>query len=328
MEKILNKVPLVIKKWLKDFLLRKGFSKSTGDLGVKFTKFYEDFRVQLKNDNSGIISLVFSKDRAMQLHAFLCSYFENVHNYSPMIILFKASNLDHQKSYKELERVFKEFPVTFIKETNFRSQLIEIINKTEEDKFAFYVDDMIFTQKFDYKALEKINSYTTIVALSRGCDMTFSIVLGKRLRLPVFTELSNGLLEFSWSNIAEYSDWSYPLGVSGYIFATKEILSILKSIPFQAPNSLESSMQVFLPLFRNRLGICTHNAISVCVHANLTQTEGNNPILGMFSLEELLEKWNAGYQINYQEFYNKPMNLTQCQNYTFSPSHSFGKVQS
>lgn len=287
-----------------------------------FEAFYEELRPKLDIPDDGVISFVFSKDRSMQLHAFLESYFENVANYSKMIVLFKASSESHLNSYEELIKLFKDKPVTFIEEINFRDQLIQAIEESKEGKIFFYVDDMIFTHKFDYELLKDVNPFKTIVSLSRGSDLTNSTVLSKTITLPEFTNLSNGLLEFSWNNIKEHSDWSYPLGVSGYMFATKEILSIMKVISFKAPNSLENGMQQFKSIFIQRMGLCTEKAVSVCVHANLTQTEGYNPIFGEFSIEELLDKWNEGYQIEYSKFYNKPINVAQIQEYSFSQRKS------
>ncbi len=45
-----------------------------------------------KLDDEKIDSIVFSKDRAMQLHAFLLSYTEKVINRGRMNVLYKCSN--------------------------------------------------------------------------------------------------------------------------------------------------------------------------------------------------------------------------------------------
>lgn len=319
MKNIIIKLKTKILKILNKVLEKVGYTlKSTYSLAL-MNKFYEYFRLELGNCNyeQEIISLVFSKDRAMQVHSFLSSYFENINNYSKMIVLYKASNKEHLNSYKDLEEIFKTYPVIFVEEVNFREQFIDIVSKCNSKKIIFYVDDMLFTHKFDYRHLNTIDPYKTIISLSRGCDMTYSSVLLKQLELPKFKRRDDELIEFDWNNIKGSSDWAYPLGISGYMFATKEFVAMIRSAPFKAPNSLESAMQVFLPIFENRKGICTENAISVCVHANLVQTEGYNPVLGTFTIEELLKKWKEGYQIEYSEFYNKPMTVTQEQNYTF-----------
>ncbi|MEI6676929.1 MAG: hypothetical protein WCO57_17295, partial [Verrucomicrobiota bacterium] len=69
--------------------------------------------------------------------------------------------------------------------------------------------------------------------------------------------------------------------------------------------------------FANRQGLCTEFAVSVCVHANLTQAESINIVVSDFSVENLLEKWNNNLCIDVHQFYNKPMEITQVQNYRF-----------
>lgn len=306
-------------KRLNGFFKKRGYIIKEIPAVELMNRFYESFRRISDEAGHEIASLVFSKDRAMQLHAFLSSYFENVENHSKMIVLYRASTDEHLKSYQDVENLFKEHPVKFVQEFNFRDQLISEVSDCDAKKLILYVDDMIFTHKFNYELLKQINPYETCVALSRGRDMTYSYVLSKDLELPELTELENQLLEFSWNEIRGKSDWSYPLGVSGYMFSTREFLAMTKNVTFKAPNSLEGALQPFMPIFKNRKGICTENAVSVCVHANLVQDEADNPFLGEFTIEQLLQKWNEGYQINCSEFYGRPMTITQEQNYSFIP---------
>jgi len=311
------KMKLFLHRVAKILLNKIGYSLISKISEKKKLDFNRDFRQNLSLENQKIVSVVFSKDRAMQLHAFLESYFENVMNCSRIVVLYKASNKEHAKSYEQLKDIFINRNVNFIEEVSFRKQLIRIVSRLEEDRILFYADDMIFTHKFDYKLLDNVNPYTTIVSLSRGLDMIYSSVLLKDLKLPKFINVGKVLKQFHWSEIKETSDWSYPLGLSGYLYSTKEILSIFNNVDFKAPNSLEGAMQVFKSEFINRFGMCTENAISVCVHANLVQTEGVNPILNNFTIEDLLEKWKSGEEIARDSFYAKPINITQKQDYTF-----------
>lgn len=285
-----------------------------------YNSYYANFTRQISNkeESGDVISIVFSKDRAMQLHAFLSSYIEQVANYSTMIVFYKASNERHEKSYDQLQRMFENNPlIKFIKETSFRSQLIDILEVNESNKVLLYVDDMIFTHPFDYFLLKDINPYTHILSFSRGKDLDYSTVLLRKLKLPSFHQYNEFLVEFKWNEIKEFSDWSYPLGVSGYMFSTKEFLAMCQSLNFKAPNSLESSMQQLLPFFKNRLGLCGNNVVAVCVHANITQTEGYNPVSGTYTINDLLDKWEKGYRIDYTQFYNLPAQIAQEKTYTF-----------
>ena len=50
--------------------------------------------------------IVFSKDRALQLHALLCSYSEKVATPVPLRILYCVSTPEHQKAYDEIMEIF------------------------------------------------------------------------------------------------------------------------------------------------------------------------------------------------------------------------------
>ena len=308
-----------IRKALDALLTRKNYQLISDDTLRHYIEFTNNIlgEIEANAQSKTIESIVFSKDRAMQLHAFLTSYIEQVANRGKVTILYKCTNERHKKSYEELKACFKGEDFVFVEESDFRPQLIQICQASRADKIVFFVDDMIFTHAIDFATLERLNTSSSILALSRGCDMDYSVVLQKPISKPQFTDIGNGLLRFNWNFSPEFSDWTYPLGVSGYMYGRIEILAMLKSIKFKAPNSLEMAMQVYLPFYAIREGVCTNNAACVCVHANLVQSEIENPTLGTFSIEELLQLWEDGKRIEVRDFYNKPMNITQEQSYTF-----------
>ena len=270
-----------------------------------------------KKENDNILSIVFSKDRAMQLDAFLVSYLEQVSNHGPMIILYKCSDEKHAESYRNLLLLYESEDMTFIEETDFREQLISIIAESNHGKVILYCDDMIFTHKIDYVELQSINTSEETLALTRGGDLDYSVVLDRELPIPPLTRHTENLQSFRWDHFDFFSDWTYPLGTTGYLYGTAELLSLMNVVEFKAPNSLETSMQVFRPYFMTRTGLCTKFATCVCVHANLTQTEGENRVIGTFSIEELLDYWEEKKRIKVCEFYNLPSRTTQFQAYTF-----------
>jgi hypothetical protein len=280
-------------------------------------KFVSELVESYTTAGTDVASIVFSKDRAMQLHAFLRSYSENVAHRGLMYVLYKATDDGHRKSYEELKSIFIYSEFVFIEEYDFRRQLIELCEHVAAGKILFYVDDMMFTHKLDYDTVRNIDTSRYILALTRGSDLTYSTVLQKDLSVPKFYRKVEGFESFKWNESTEISDWTFPLGVSGYMFGRSEIVAMLKAVEFKAPNSLEAGMQLFIPIFINRFGLCTENAICTCVPANLVQSEWTNLNLGTFSIDELLSLWEAGKMIDCQEFYGKPVYVTQTQKYTF-----------
>ncbi|AQX83614.1 hypothetical protein I6H88_11115 [Elizabethkingia bruuniana] len=306
----------IIKSKILAFLDKKGFQRKPIGADPKIA-LYHQMKDIFAPANKEIVSLIFSKDRAMQLDGFLASYFENVDNYSSVKVLFHVSNEEHRNSYKDLERIYAEFPVEFIPETNFRNDLIGILEKANEDRIIFYVDDMLFSQKVDYNWLKEVDPLLDIVSLSRGRDLNYSTALAMKQEIPSFSKISNNLYRFKWNEISEFSDWTYPIGVSGYMFSRQEIMAMIKVTDFKAPNSLEHNLQKFLPYFDTRGGVCLENVATPCVHTNLTQTEGYNNILGYFSLEELLVLWNENKRIDYKEFFGLKVSEAEVKKYNF-----------
>ena len=300
-----------------NYLKRRGkivCSEKQHDAMMKFVSAIVESNPTAGTD---VVSITFSKDRAMQLHALLRSYRENVAHRGVMYVLYKATDERQKRSYDELQSIFTGAGYVFIEEVDFRMQLIKLCENAEAGKILFYVDDMMFTHNLDYDAVRKVDTSRYILALTRGRDLTYSTVLQKPLAIPTFYEKVDGFESFKWNETSEISDWTFPLGVSGYMFGRSEAAAMLKSVDFKAPNSLEAGMQLFLPLFMNRIGLCTESAICTCVPANLVQSEWTNLNLGTFSTDELLSLWEAGKMIDCREFYGKPTHITQIQKYTF-----------
>lgn len=305
-----------VKNKILSFLNKKGFQRKLVGEDPK-VNLYEYMKEVFKPNNNDIVSVIFSKDRAMQLDGFLASYFENVENYSKIIVLYHVSSDAHKNSYNDLEKIYENLPVRFIAETDFRKNLIAVLEKSSEDRVIFYVDDMLFSQKMNYDWLKEVDPLRDIVSLSRGKDLNYSTVLAKKLEVPSFEKFSDNLFRFQWNEIAEFSDWTYPIGVSGYMFSRTEIVAMMKATHFKAPNSLEHNLQQFMPYFINRGGICLENVATPCVHTNLTQTECYNNVLGHFSLDELLDLWNENKRINYREFIGLEVSKAEVKKYNF-----------
>lgn len=83
-----------------------------------------------------VISVIFSCDRAMQLDAALRSLFLHAHNIDNfrIYILYKATNSQHEKQYQELIQEYSG-RVSFMREQNFRQDLLLLLNPFEKMKF-------------------------------------------------------------------------------------------------------------------------------------------------------------------------------------------------
>jgi hypothetical protein len=310
---------ILIKRKIIEFFKKRGYHLVRSEEFEKKINYYrkvlEESRKKIYENK--IDSIVFSKNRAMQLHAFLISFIEKVKSHGTMYILYKVTDENHRESYEEVIEIFKNEDFIFIEETNFRRQFIDICKNSLAKIIALFVDDMIFIHDLDYNHILEFDSLNYIVSLGRGKELDYSVVLKKKQKLPVFEELRNDFYQFKWDFTDEYSDWTYPIGVGGYFFSNNEINIMLNGIEFKAPNSLENNLQYYKPFFVHRYGVCKKEVTCVAVPVNIVQSESSNPIHGFFSPEELLQLWEEGWMIDLSKFYGIKGSLAQIQKYTF-----------
>ncbi|MCK4241840.1 MAG: hypothetical protein KAX30_09480, partial [Candidatus Atribacteria bacterium] len=89
--------------------------------------------------------IVFSKDRALQLHALISSYLEKVASPVPIHILYHTSTPSHQKAYEEVVEIFPNNNISFTKQdsdNSFRNNLISLLKSVHSEKIFFLVDDV------------------------------------------------------------------------------------------------------------------------------------------------------------------------------------------
>lgn len=258
----------------------------------------------------GLVSysgIVFSKNRAIQLKALLESYFIKAINPAPLFVLYTITDVSHKKSYEELIQLYSKFPVKFVEQNDFRTDLLEIINSITTNGLFFLTDDGIFIREFDFSDFSGINPLRNIISLRHGIDLDYCYNLDHYQPVPILEAYNNVLFTWQWDKNGNSPDWSYPLSVDGHMFLKTEIEIILSHIFYSAPNSLEANLQVFNPIFFKRKGMCYNSVIFVNIPVNIVQNEIPNRITYHYSSDDLLEIWNNGFKINIEVFKNKSM---------------------
>lgn len=257
--------------------------------------------------NDKIAALAFSKDRPLQLHAMLSSYFKLVTNAAPIDIIYKASTNEIEGFYQELASEFTSYPIRLIKEQNFYTQVIDWLDTVSADRIFFLTDDAVFLDEMDLHDCLIFNPVREIFSIKHGKDLVFCFAFNKPQELPVFEiirkEKELFLLRWKWNTKINSPDWSYPLSVDGNIFFRNEILAICRNISFMSPNSLEGNMQVYKDYYACNNGICYPKAKMINVPCNVVQIEYNNRVTGMFTAEELLLIWHKNERIIIDDFY-------------------------
>jgi hypothetical protein len=254
----------------------------------KFSKITDNY------DNL-ISTIVFSKDRPIQLDAFLKSLNHYFKGEKEILVLYNYSSLEYKKAYEE---VFYRNNITYIineqEYFTFKEAVIYSLKKVKSERIIFFVDDIIVTDFFSTNDFLNINLKKSIFSLRLGSNLSYSYVVKKYMNLPKFSK-ENGFLIWNWNK--SHLDWAYPISLDGNLFLKSEIIILLDKIHFKSPNTLEDSMQILKSYFGKRKGICFETSKLFNNPCNKVQNDNNN-FHGNLHQNLLLQYWNEGKRID------------------------------
>ena len=197
-------------------------------------------------------SIVFSKDRAMQLDLLLQTMFDRfkIDDYK-VNVLYTSSNDDFQRGFDIL--ISKYPDVNFLKEKSFKSDLLSLFN--DSDYTMFFVDDIIF---YDDVILNKEELHNIFMLTNANC---FSLRLGLNTVNCYTQQRLNNLNNYnthnfyhdiyliepviSWKVKDGTHDYAYPMSTDAHIFRTNYIKNLCEAIEYTNPNTFEALLSNF-----------------------------------------------------------------------------------
>ncbi len=261
----------------------------------------------MNNLKKGTSCIIFSMDRAMQLHALLGSLLENLTSPIPIFVIYRPTSEIHENAYNKVIAIYSNRSIIFIEQKRretFRDQLLKIIDTVDTDKVFFLVDDILVTETIDPNDFDKFDPETHMLSLRLGQNLTKTYNAKRSQPFPIFlsaTEKYKDMICWKWDT-GRY-DWNYPISVDGHIFSTIEILSMSKDIDFNSPNTFEGNLQIFTQTYMDRYGLAYKKSKLFNIPCNRVQNDMTNRH-GNIHQDDLLMKWQEGYQINYRKYYH------------------------
>jgi hypothetical protein len=304
----------VLKQRIKQFIRNiaaPAYKKEMQAIKAIAAVYQEMMQHPAANTDTGCEAIVFSKDRAMQLHALLSSYYEQVDNPAKLHILYTTSSDRHARSYEEVKKLFSGKDIHFIPERSFKKDLESLLESIPSSKLFFMTDDGLFIDRFDLRELLSFDYFQVAPSVIKGMDLTYCYIRDRKQALPAFIQPSTfnlpaGMKCWEWGNAEGGSDWAYPLSLDTTFYDTREIRAMIRQVDYKGPNSLESVLQqYYAPIFLQRKGVCYEKAKYVNIVCNVVNTEHANRNTGLHSIEALLKKWEEGYRIKYEDLYGK-----------------------
>ncbi len=250
--------------------------------------------------NPGLVGVVFSRDRALQLYTLLHTYYAKVKEPAPLYVVYSASSSAHLESYNEIITALQAggWNVTLIKELEgFRATLLKVLYQINSKNMFFLVDDDVFIRETDLTVAKQIDPLCTILSLRHSPHLRRSFTANAELRSPKFTPAKegNGLLKFAW--FEQNLEWADPWSVDGQVLSTAEVRVLASVSDFQAPNTFEGALKSFNSRCKSRYGLCYTESKIVNLPINRVQTEVSNRS-GNISANYLLKCWNDGLMLD------------------------------
>lgn len=237
--------------------------------------------------------IVFSKNRAAQLELFIRSfntYVKNYENYA-INIIYTYSDSQHKKGYEKLMNM-NYLNVNYIKETNFKQDIINYVN-LDKKFLTFFVDDNIFKNHFDFfdNQMEIFIQDKEILCRSLRLHprLSYCYPMAAQMWPPNFMEHNT----FYWRKLD--GDYGYPMSVDGHIFRTEQIYPYIINMNYANPTMFEGFMSAN-PMNLPKM-ICYDKSIVVNNPCNKVQ-EINSNYYGKVKTSDLNEKFLNGQLIS------------------------------
>ncbi len=288
------------------------------------------------------LTVVFSRDRALQLEGMLRSYFLYCKDYkeSEVYILYTASNARNETQYKSLENEFKGLNIRFIHEGNFQNDFNRLVYRYGTTNFLhdyiintllhlkhqflhrhtrifligrpfyifFLVDDTIFIKPFSLKDIDRslqANPDAVGFSLRLGLNTDFCYMLNSNQTIPAFTELPGGKIKFKWVD-AEY-DFGFPLELSSSVYRSEQMLPLFLRMWFKNPHELEAELYGRIGQFKDKAPFLTAYKQSVAFSnpLNMVQSkfiENRHSSKSQYSSEILSKLYDQGYRIDIEKY--------------------------
>ena len=278
-------------------------------------------------------SIVFSKDRPLQLDLTLKSIATNFSN-SRVVVLYKTSNKEYKDSYSML--IEEHENVSFVEQHNSIFDDIHNIIKTIDGYVYFLTDDCIVYKNVDLNT-EEIDSLFEVVKDPDGKKLLscISLRLGENTTKRQFGDklindaipsevylTDDKFLLWNFTTVTFGSYWCYPLSVDGHIFKASDMEKFVEELCVlnkhydncgvvpraahawkQTPNEFEAKLQRFMfelkPVMASLRSSCVVNSPNNRVQN--THNDNKSGEVHSYAPLDLKDEFDSGKRIDLKD---------------------------
>ena len=263
----------------------------------------------MNTKNKLINTVIYSKDRSMQLMSAIDSFLECFadKDCANITVIYKGSTQDYENAYNSI--VVPKYPtLKFTREQDFKKDTLEAID-TNCKYTMFIMDDIFFYNKWSledepFKLLERYPDGIIAVSLRLSKQTNYCYPIGRNQEIPSFHK------NCAWKWTEADGDFGYPMSLDGNVFHTNKILDILAKIPderFTHPNTLEGALNEFAQMRKSsgaipQVMVCYSEASRLFNNpCNRVQNIIENKNEGSYSAEQLNDLLLSGKSIDIEE---------------------------
>lgn len=255
-----------------------------------------------------ITSIIFSKDRPLQLDLCLNSIKKNFKDSSQNIVIHNNSE-QFDKAHETLQKEHQDVEFWQQSGSLFKDVLHAIIG-AKNNFICFFTDDDIFYASFGCESYDFIDDLNiSCLSLRMGLNIVERSHAGQTASdtCQKGWKTDNGMIAWPKTFHAYGSYWSYDLSVDGHVYKKSLILGMIDELCFiqprynwgNTPNVLESTMQRFWANGANFI-LCPQTSVVVNSPNNRVQKthENKSGEVHDYSSEFLLDKYESGSRID------------------------------
>ena len=254
--------------------------------------------------------IVFSKNRPLQLYAFLESCKRYVVGLDTVSVIY-CSDEPFAQAYKEVHACFAT--VRFMQQAadnpyaDFKKLLCDTVCLSRATHIIFAVDDIVVIDTVDIHRcatlLEKYRAYGFYLRL--GTDITECYAEECSTGTPKLKLREQDV--YSWKFKKGCGDWAYPHTVDMTLFRAEDVYPAALFLDYDSPNMFECAWAAQAKPAMKRRGLCCAKSKIVNLPLNLVQQDFlENRHSSECDVHFLLEKFQQGFRMDIQALHQFP----------------------
>lgn len=246
-----------------------------------------------------ITFVVFSRNRPLQLHAYLKSLHTFFSGDGHIYVIVRADE-SYIAAYSDIQAEFPD--VQLVYEYDFSKQLKELIG--HDQYLCFGCDDVVFVAPVNLSDAVDLLADPEIlgVSLRLGTHISHNM-FWQPMAQPQLTLAGNEFI--TWDINGSTGDWGYPWEVLGTIYRTEFVQSVLSQFDPRSPSQLEELGWHHWPMFTNARKFASWKTVRIVVPTiNIVQDEFPNGICGTIPLSTsfLLQCWDNNLRVDISRY--------------------------